>query len=145
MNTYVWIKKCKKQSICKHCGKPIVKGSYLVMCQMYRESKKEDNGGKKNWWLFRRFHPQCWIDQGIAAVSKIPVVETRGRKRVPMTDGTKSARFKIMQRRASIMQRLKKATVEVPYDIDKIIHLGTMIDELKAEIIEQGGLPKSWE
>ena len=145
MNTHVWIKKCKKQSVCKHCNKPIVKGSYLVMCQMYKERKSNEDSKKKAWWFFRRFHPQCWIDQGIAAVEKIPVVESRGRKRVPMTDNTRAARFKIMQRRASIMQRLKKSTLEVPYDIDKIIHLGQMIDELKAEIIEQGGLPKSWE
>lgn len=145
MNTHVWIRKCKKRSMCKHCSKPIVKDDYLVVCQMYRDNRTGEESKRKQWWFYRRFHPQCWIDQGIAAIEKIPTVESRGRKRTPMTDKMRDNRFKIMQRRASVMQRLKRATVELPYDMDKIIHLGEILDGLKEEIKEQGGIPKSWE
>lgn len=145
MNTHVWIRRTTRHAKCFHCGKNIPKHDYMVVTQLYKDRAPSPEGKHRAWWTIRRFHPQCWIDQGIAAIKAIPVVESRGRKRVPMRDDTRTARLKIMQRRASIMQRLKKATIETPYDIDKIIHLGQMIDELKAEIIEQGGLPKSWE
>ena len=100
----------------------------------------------RTWWKRRSFHPQCWIDQGIAEIEKRVVVETRGRKRIEMTDGNRKARTAILMRRASITQRIRRE-IEKPEDgrsVDRIIHLGGLLNRLKEEIKPLGGVPESW-
>ena len=91
------------------------------------------------------FHPQCWIDRAIAELESRAVVETRGRKKLEMTDATKDARTAILRRRASVIQRIKRE-VESPdgQNVDKIIHLGELLNKLKEEIEPLGGVPESW-
>ena len=144
MNTSVWIRRTTRYAKCAHCDKNIPKHDYMVVSQFYKDRKPSSDGSRRAWWTIKRFHPQCWIDQGIAAIEKIPVIESRGRKMIAMTDSCRAERFKIMQRRASIIQRIKRATAKDILDIDKIIHLGSMMDELKTQIEEYGGVPKSW-
>ena len=138
----VWIRRTRKKTVCAHCGKSILNGEYQVVCQWYMKLKSN-----RTWQKRKSFHPQCWIEQGIAEVEKRPVVETRGwgsRPRVP--DADKPARFAILRRRASVVQRIKKE-VEKPdeeKDIDRIIHLGELLNKLKDEIEPLGGVPKSW-
>lgn len=104
-------------------------------------------GERQLWEQYLRFHPQCWIDQAVANLAKREVVETRGRKRLVMTDDIRAARQKILVRRASVTQRIR-AEVEKPGElqsIDRIIHLGELLNNLKEEIEPLGGVPKSWE
>lgn len=86
---------------------------------------------------------QCWIDQAVAALEKITVVETRGRKKVAMPDADREKRTSILRRRASVVQRIRMET-EDGKDIDKIIHLGELLNKLKEEIEVVGGVPESW-
>jgi len=98
----------------------------------------------RTWWFRRSFHPQCWIDQAVAAVETRAVVETRGRKRLKMTDANKEARTAIMRRRGSVVQRIKKEVENEEQDVDRIVHLGELLNNLKGEIEQFGGVPKSW-
>lgn len=96
------------------------------------------------WWKRRSFHPQCWIDQAVAELKTRVVVETRGRKRLEMTDETKAARTAIMRRRGSVIQRIKREVGSEERDVDRVIHLGELLNSLKGEIEKFGGVPKSW-
>ena len=92
------------------------------------------------------FHPQCWIDQAIASLSSRRIAETRGRKRLEITDEMREARLKVLRRRAAVVQRIR-AEVSNPVEkqnVDRIIHLGKAINDLKMEIESLGGAPKSW-
>jgi len=135
----VWIRKTRKKGTCVYCEKPIVNGEYQVVCQHYMKLKTG-----KTWWYRRSFHIQCWIDQGIAAIESKPVVETRGRKRAIITDPDRVKRTSILRRRASVVQRLKKEMND-GQDVDRLIHLGEMLNNLKDEIELVGGAPESWE
>lgn len=142
----VWMKKCRKQATCKYCPNPIVKGEYMVVCKYYRRTRRESGGEAQKWKFFMRFHPQCWIDQAIAALEKRGIVETRGRKKLEMSDEVRGARLKIMMRRASIVQRIRRELTKPAeeQDMDRVIHLGGMLNKLKEEIEPLGGEPKAW-
>lgn len=137
----VWIRKTRKQCTCAYCLKPILKGEYQVVCQHYMHLRSG-----RTWWKRRSFHPQCWIDQAVAEIEKRPVVETRGRNKLPMADDSRAARTAIMRRRASIIQRIKRevSITEEEQNIDRIIHLGELLNKLKDEIEPYGGVPESW-
>lgn len=100
----------------------------------------------QRWSFFMRFHLQCWIDQAIAALESKPVIETRGRKKLPMTDDIRAARLKVLMRRAAVTQRIRiELTKPVEeQDMDRVIHLGGEINKLKDEIELLGGVPESW-
>ncbi|GAG26431.1 unnamed protein product [marine sediment metagenome] len=142
----VWMKKCRRETNCRFCEKPIVKGSYLVYCTWFKKTK--DKAGTPQKWKFHMsFHPQCWIDQAVIELEKAPPVETRGRKRLAMTDDTKEKRIKILRRRGAVLQRIRNelAKPEEDRSIDRIIHFGDKLNELKEEIEPLGGVPSSWE
>ena len=135
------MRKTRKRATCAYCGQPILKSEYQVVCQWYMKLR-----GGKTGWKRKSYHPQCWIDQAVAEIESRVVVETRGKKRLEMTDGSKAVRFAILRRRASVTQRIKievsKSNEE--QSIDKIIHLGDLLNKLKEEIELVGGVPKSW-
>ena len=98
------------------------------------------------WWKRRSFHPQCWIDQAVAELEKRVVVETRGRKKLEMTDATREARTAILRRRGSVVQRIRREVGNGGGEpnTDNIIHLGGLLNKLKEEIEPFGGVPESW-
>ena len=142
----VWMKVCRKKATCRYCDKPILKGDYMVICRYYKRTMREAGGTPQKWGCTIRFHTQCWIDQAKAALESKPVVETRGGKKMAITDSDRSARFRILARRASITQRIRVEAIKLngEQNIDKIIHLGGLLNKLKEEIELFGGVPKSW-
>ncbi len=140
----VWIKRCRKRVKCDYCPTLILSGEHMVVCKWYRGTVKD--GKMQRWWFHRHYHPQCWIDQGIAAVKKIVITETRGGKKLDMPDDVREARLKIMMRRASVIQRIRREVDKTPEEqnIDRIIHLGDMLNMLKEKIEPLGGAPESW-
>jgi len=142
MNT--WMSRCRRQAKCTYCPEPILKGTYMVVVQVFTRDKRD--GDSRCWWLRLRFHPQCWIDQAIAALEKRPTVDARDGHPLKITDGDKAARFAILRRRASTVQRIKReiAKPSEEQSTDRIIHFGDLLNKQKEEIELLGGVPKSW-
>ena len=142
----VWMKICRKQATCRHCPRPILKNHPMVVCRYYKKTRMEAGGSPQNWSFTIRFHPQCWIDQAVAALKEKVVVETRGRKKSPLLDNIRAARVRVLARRATVVQRIRAemAKPKESRNIDRIIHLGGKLNELKEEIAPLGGVPKSW-
>ena len=96
----VWIRKARKKSDCYHCKKPVETGEFQVVCQWFMKVRS------KTWQKKMLFHPQCWIDRAVAELETRTVTETRGRKRMVLSDENREKRGKILRRHASIMQRI---------------------------------------
>jgi len=138
----IWIKRAVKKARCLYCPEPITKGQYMVIGKLWRRR----DGTPRVWTVYLRWHPQCWIDQAIRKLEKLPVMENRGRKSLGLSDETREARVKIMMRRAAVVQRIRNeiGKPKEEQSIDKIIHLGELLNKLKEEIEPLGGVPKSW-
>lgn len=138
---HVWISKTRQRGKCAFCPYEIEKGSYSVVCRSY----KSRGEGKAKWTFQKRYHTQCWIDQGIQALESRPFVENRGRPRVA-SDEVTTQRQKILRRRAAVLQRIRKEMAKPTGDrsMDRIVHLGEMLNSLREEIEPLGGVPESW-
>ncbi|GAG85102.1 unnamed protein product [marine sediment metagenome] len=88
---------------------------------------------------------QCWVTQGMLNLEAHPYVASgaRGRKPVQLPEEGRKERLAIIRRRASYVQRLRKAVEEG--NMDKVVKIFSRIDVLKEEIESLGGVPKSWE
>lgn len=136
----VWIRRTRKKSTCFYCGKEIETGTYQIVCQYFMRV-----GGGKIWTKRMLFHtvPNCWLDRAIAELESKPVLETRGRKPKNLTDPAKKQRNKILRRRASVLQRLEREMCREMRPA-KLLHLMEMLEDLKTEIKQYGGVPESW-
>ncbi len=144
----VYIKRNRKSSDCKYCGKEIKHNDFVVIASFY---KKQKSG--KIWSMQLKWHCRCWIKQGIKAVEEQElrepeiekVSETRGRKvRLVLTEEQLHMRKKIMMRRAAVVGRIKKEVRNTAPSFDKIVRLGVQLDKCKEQIEAVGGIPSSW-
>ena len=134
----VWMSVCRKRAKCKYCPGYIENGDYMVVGKVWRNRE----GEARRWAIKLHWHVDCWVEQGKRSLDLQPKPETRGRKKLAMSDDNKSKRVKILMRRAAILQRMKAATDEG--NVDKLIYLGGLMNKLKEEIQEYGGIPASW-
>ena len=149
----IWIARLNKTAICSDCGMPIKAGEPCVFGRIWTTRSgegvdKPTKWVKKLYWHVRRPDDGrcCWIEQGIIAMEKRGYVERRGRKALGLSEEDKLKRIAILRRRARVMQRLRFETMLPPeqQDVDKVIHLGGQLGNLKEEIQLVGGVPKSW-
>jgi len=128
----VWIAQCRKRTPCAFCGEDINCGEYMAVGVYYRGKWRH----RKSW------HPQCWIDEGIDYAQRNPKPETRGRKTLQLKDEDRKRRFRILARRASIIQRAKIAYSKGNFNA--LAKYGEQLEQLKEEIKPLGGVPESW-
>lgn len=142
--------RCNKGVICSHCHERIETGEPEVYGKLWMQLKGEK---PRKWVKVLHWHGKrkkdgqcCWLVQALDALSQRPFVETRGRKKLVMPKEMRDSRLKCLRQRAKIMQQLKIVMDEPPKkrDIDAIIRLGGRLEDVKARIVEFGGVPKSW-
>ncbi len=88
----------------------------------------------------------CWLAQELDKLTTTSYVETRGRKRIVLPKEHRERRLYLLRKRARQVQRLKHV-LTVPTkqrDIDEVIKIGVVLEEVKEEIENLGGVPKSW-
>ena len=139
----VWLRYTSKKGKCAYDGckkaHELVLGELQVRCRWYMIGI----GGKK-WMKEKSYHVDCWVAEACEKLDRQVHVETRGRKTIPRTDEDRGERVKIMRRRAAVIQRMKKETAMVPVNPKRITHLTEMLDGLKVEIMQYGGIPNGW-
>jgi len=142
----IWIKRASRAATCVYCKEEIKKQDFMVIGKLWRKLKSG-----KTWLIMLRWHTQCYIVQGVAAIKdkeiREPKIEKRGRKKSILPDDIRIKRLKIMRRRASVLQRIK-AEVKKPKKKQKfevLVHLGSLLDKCKDEIKDTGGIPTTWD
>jgi hypothetical protein len=100
--------------------------------------------GIVNKWSFMYYwHPQCWIDEGMVHLMKVPYSSSKtGRKPNDISYNDKIERNKILRRHAAFIQRIRLAMDEGK--VDKVLRLYASMEKLKAEIMQYGGVPEKW-
>ena len=137
----VWVRRTKKKSSCFYCNKEMETGSWQIVCSYFMKVR-----GGKTWtkkMLFHAFPINCWLDRAIAEIESRPTIETKGRKSNALSDPVKEARNKILRRRASVVQRIEKEMYGKMRPV-KLLHMAELVEKLKEEIEQFGGVPESW-
>lgn len=131
----VWITWAKKRSMCKHCGEYILSGTPVVKGKLWRKV----TGELIHFTLMFRWHPQCWVEQGIAALP-----EYHGSYRLPISEEQRKRRFYLLRRWATLQQRVKAASMYPQTKQALIGRLTAQMEEIKEEMLGLGGIPKKW-
>ena len=142
---HVWMTHCQRTCKCAHCPEQIEAGEPMVTGKVKLKGQE--------WYKTLHWHPQCWIEQGMVYLESRPYVPShRGRVPLKLDEETKSKRFAILRRYASVMQRINKLVVKInesseidSESVSKLAHLSEMVEGLKVEIEPLGGVPKSWQ
>ena len=152
----VWISKVTRLCKCSYCPKMIemkIKDiqQFMVVGKYWTKKKEgEVPANYKHWCYTRRWHTDCWIEQGVEAVKakaiREPKISTRGRSKLPISKEDKAKRLHIQLRRGSIIQRIEQEVAKPTklQDMDKLIHLGEGLEKCRIEIEKLGGVPKKW-
>lgn len=136
----VWITWCKRISKCKYCEDFIKVREPVVKCKFWMAGR----------WSYKiSFHPQCYIEQGLARLREKPyeyMKRSTGRPKLAINQEDGRARYLLLRRRASIMQRRRWLAEMLPNEtaMQRLIALDEKLDELKVEMELCGGVPKSW-
>jgi len=143
---------CRKTARCSYCNQDITIGEPVVRGRIWQK-RSESGGNIRRWVMNFRWHAKrlsdgqcCWLAQELDKLSTTPYAETRGRKRIVLPKEHRERRLYLLRKRARQVQRLKHI-LTVPTaqrDIDEVIKIGMMLDEIKVEIENLGGVPKSW-
>jgi len=136
---------CRRKCKCAYCPEEITVGQPMVVGIItYGLSKNY----KTKWKKVLHWHPKCWLEQGLARLEREPYISNKpGRPKRDLDPVTKQLRLSALMRRASIIQRIRKLTESGNMDlktIDKIVHLGEMLDKIKEEMVNLGGVPSKW-
>lgn len=147
----IWIKRCNKEAMCVYCRKPITKGSMMVVGKLWLGRDKVTKELKPRrfikmlyWHAENSEGRHCWEEQGINHAKSVPVVETRGRKKLPLPPEQAVLRRKLLIRRGSILQSINHELESDCINTDRLIHLGHRLEDLKTQISLCGGIPPGW-
>ena len=139
----VWIRVTRKRAKCNYCSQMIETGEYQVICRYFMKLKHSE----RTWTKEMHFHakdPYCWVERAVAELQTRPHIENRGKAPLPINDEQRSARKRLLQRRASVIQRINKE-MEAQRRPDKLIHLTDLLEKFAVLIEKEGGVPKSWQ
>lgn len=145
----IWITKVRgRPATCAYCGLTINTGDYIVRGKLWKKFNQEGTSTPRRWCIKLRWHVECWVEQGKYEADRAANnrVECRGRPSLAMTEEQKILRRKVIARRASVLQRIQRILSKPGGidEVDKLAHLGDMLNSLNVEIELLGGRPKSW-
>jgi hypothetical protein len=138
----IWVTYCRRRSKCRYCEEYILAGKPILVGKIWKQAGTTDV--KRRFCVTLRWHPSCWLEQAMQRLDKVEYIPRKGRPLLQMSEEDKASRFAILRRRAAILQRIRVETAKPEQNIDRIIHLGAMLADLKEEIKPYGGAPKSW-
>ena len=148
----IWITTCRRTAKCNYCNEDITLNEPVVRGRLWQRSN--ENSKPLRWVKQFRWHAKrvtdsqcCWLAQALDHLSSNPPVEHRGRKQLDLPAEVRERRLALLRQRARLVQRMKfivLADIE-SRDLGKIMIIGNQIEELRAKMIEAGGVPKSWE
>lgn len=130
---------CKRTATCAHCSEPIVKASAMVYGLTYRQVND------RKWRLTYRWHPNCWIAQGMHYLIEHPyepMTGGPGRPSMQLTDDQRTKRMKLLRRYGTIKRNLRRRL-----NSGQMHRLGDYdqeLSDLREAIQHVGGVPKSW-
>lgn len=132
----VWMTQARRISRCHYCPEPIRQLDPEVIGQTKRTK------GGRTFTRIRRWHPQCWITQGLSYIEQHPVVIRQGRPRLELDPVTRHRRLQLLRSHAQLMHYSREAWTSG--NILRSVHCWLKASDLHEEMSQLGGVPKGW-
>jgi len=119
---------------CRYCEKEITVATPMVIGQTKR--------GNRTYRMY--FHPQCWLDNGMAYLNKNPYTPgIRGRRKLSLGPDDTRKRYLLIRRYNTFKYRKDKLN-RFPDDLLESIRLEGEMDKIAEVIKDIGGIPAKW-
>ena len=131
---------CVKKSTCKWCDQPIENGTPLVSVVFWNKGNPES----RKWNYYAKYHPQCWVDQGLDYLRRNPYVirQRKPRERTLCEEDRKKRYLLVMRFHRAEQQR--KNSGKFPDNLLAEARLTQRMVDIMLEVATIGGVPKSW-
>lgn len=128
---------CNRKTECAYCKKDIDIATPMFIKKVWSSKRKRQ---------FRfPYHFLCWIEEALSYLQEHPYEAAAGRRKLDLTDEEKKLRRKLLARRASIRQRIRKwEEIADERTQGKIRDLLSKELEIVDQIKEVGGVPERW-
>lgn len=135
----IWMRWAVRDCKCSYCPNPIEAKTQMVMGKVW---KKAGENKAMKWVFIKRWHPQCWIDQGFAYLDAHPYRPSPnvGRPRNILPDGVRDIRLKLLRRHASLLFAMRTAMDKGNYD--KVLRVYDRVKRVHSQLEDNGGLPE---
>lgn len=128
---------CRHKATCKWCEKDI-KASTPVVAVMFWNKGNPDS---RRWNTYQKYHPQCWVEQGMDYLNRNPYVQPMGRKPKLCKEDSRK-RFLLVRRFHALEQR--RHNNKFPDNVLADIRLFEQMVNIMVEVAMLGGVPKGW-
>jgi hypothetical protein len=132
----VWMTHVRRAGKCGFCPSEL---GQLEPCVVTRQRNSRDG---QVYTRVVRYHPQCWISQGLIYLEKHPLILNYGRRRLDLSKEDRSRRLQLLRRRSQLMYYAREAADAKRWWTAANNFLKA--DALIGEIEKVGGVPKSW-
>jgi len=130
---------CVKKSTCKWCEQSIDRGTPIVSVVFWNKGNEES----RKWNYYAKYHPQCWVAQGLDYLSRNPYVPQHRVKKPTLSDEDKRKRYLLVRKFHKAIQ-LRKNCANYPDGVLTEIRLTQQMVEIMLEAVTLGGVPKKW-
>lgn len=132
----VWMTQARRISKCSYCPEPIRRLEPEVI------GKSRWKVAERTFTRINRWHPQCWITQGLSHIEAHPVIIRQGRPRLALEDGPAKRRLYLLRRHAQWMHYYRKAMDKG--NLVYAIRCALRAQDIAEKIAPLGGIPISW-
>ena len=130
---------CVKKSICKWCEQPIDNGTPMVSVVFWNRGNPES----RKWNSYSKYHPRCWVDQGLDYLSRNPYVPQIREHKPKLCEEDRRKRFLLVRKFHKAGQQRKNCG-SFPDNLLVESGLTQQMVDIMLEVATLGGVPKSW-
>ena len=131
---------CVKKSTCKWCDKYIDNGTPMVSVVFWNKGNIES----RKWNSYSKYHPQCWIDQGLDYLRRNPYVPQHREKKPTLSEEDGRKRFLLIRKFNWLVQVKRNCNHNFPDSVLTNINLTQQMIDIMLEVAVIGGVPKGW-
>lgn len=137
---------CTRQAQCRWCEQPVEAGTPMVSVFFWNRGVD----GKRGWNVKHHYHllrsdgKHCWDEQGLDYLKLNPYVPYIRGRRMKLSKKDSRSRLLILKRKAELDQRRRNLKPDAPEYTLRLAVIEAKVAGLAAEILDYGGMPKSW-
>jgi len=131
---------CSRRAKCRWCPDHIEKGQPMVSVVFWNKGDET----KRTWNSYFKYHPQCFVDQGLDYLKRNPYSAPKRGRRSKLSETDRRRRFLLVRKFHALEQRKHKIVASYPDRVLVENRLEKQMIDIMLDVSKLGGVPKSW-